>query len=94
MKDIFPHSAKVQGGTTIHVSGAWFKDMPWHGVFPHCKFGDKIVKGDFDSTVRITCVAPPGNEVGDRQVGDKLPLEVSLNGVDFSDAGFAFSYYE
>jgi hypothetical protein len=56
VKDMFPHSAKVSGGTMIHVSGAWFKDMPWHGVFPHCKFGDKIVRGFFDSTVRIACV--------------------------------------
>ena len=64
VKDIFPHSAKISGGTTIHVSGAWFKDMPWHGVTPHCKFGEKIVRGIFDSTVRISCVAPPGNEIG------------------------------
>jgi len=38
--------------------------------------------------VRITCPAPPGNEEG-----EYLPLEVSLNGVDFSNTGFQFYYY-
>ena len=89
VKEIFPHTARVQGGTKIHVAGAWFKDMPWHGVFPHCKFGDKIVRGEFDSTVRIICMAPPGENIG-----DELPLEVSLNGVDFTKSGFKFYYYE
>jgi IPT/TIG domain len=83
VRDMFPHSAIMSGGTTIHVSGAWFKDMPWHGVSPHCKFGDRIVRGSFDSTVRITCLAPPGKEIG-----QLLPMEISLNGVDFTDTGF------
>src|SRR3569833_1118941 len=89
VKEMFPHSALLKGGTMILVSGAWFKDMPWHGVVPHCKFGDKIVRGYFDSTVRIGCMAPPGT-----QVGDEMPFEVSLNGVDWSDTGFKFRYYE
>lgn len=63
--------------------------MPWHGVFPHCKFGDKIVRGYFDSTVRIGCAVPPGTIAG-----EKVPFEVSLNGVDWSNTGFDFTYYD
>jgi hypothetical protein len=63
--------------------------MPEYGVVPHCKFGDKIVRATFDSTVRIVCRAPPGVELG-----VIYPFEVSLNGVDWSTSGFKFTYYE
>ena len=57
--DMLPHSALTTGGTRFVVVGAWFKYMPEYGVVPHCKFGDKIVRAVFDSTVRIVCTAPP-----------------------------------
>ena len=63
--------------------------MPEYGVVPHCKFGNKIVRATFDSTVRIVCIAPPGDELA-----VLYPLEVSLNGVDWSDSGLKFSYYD
>lgn len=89
VKDIQPHSGLIIGGTEVSVTGAWFKYLPEYGVVPHCKFGDKIVRATFDSTVRIVCTAPPGIELG-----TLIPLEVSLNGVDFTDSGFKFSYYD
>jgi hypothetical protein len=89
VKDMLPHSGVVVGGTNVHVSGAWFKYMPEYGVVPHCKFGDKIVRGDFDSTVRIVCKAPPGTELG-----TPMAFEVSMNGVDWTDTGMKFSYYD
>lgn len=89
VKEIHPHSGLILGGTLVAVSGAWFKYLPEYGVVPHCKFGDKIVRAHFDSTVRIVCNAPPGDELG-----KLLPFEVSLNGVDFSDSGLKFSYYD
>jgi hypothetical protein len=63
--------------------------MPEYGVVPHCKFGDKVVRAQFDSTVRIVCTVPPGDDLG-----VMLPFEVSLNGVDFTDSGLKFSYYD
>lgn len=71
------------------MSGAWFNYMPEYGVVPHCKFGDKIVRAQFDSTVRITCQAPPGDDLG-----VLIPFEVSLNGIDFTSSGMQFSYYD
>lgn len=88
-RDMSPHSGVIAGGTEVAVAGAWFKYLPEYGVVPHCKFGDKIVRAKFDSTVRIVCVAPPGDELG-----VMLPFEVSLNGVDWIDSGLKFFYYD
>lgn len=84
-----PHSGLISGGTKVTVSGAWFKYMPEYGVVPHCKFGNKIVRAQFESTVRIVCISPPGEEMG-----VLYPFEVSLNGVDWTDSGFKFSYFD
>jgi hypothetical protein len=89
VKDMQPHSGLIVGGTPVSVVGAWFKYMPEYGVVPHCKFGDKIVRGLFDSTVRIVCPAPPATELG-----VSYPFEVSMNGIDWTETGFKFSYYE
>jgi len=56
---------------------------------PHCKFGDKIVRAVFDSTVRLVCNSPPSDTVG-----VPLPFEVSLNGVDWTSTGETFTYYK
>ena len=72
----------------MQVVGAWFKYYPQYGVVPHCKFGDKIVRGYFDSTVRIVCKAPPGVDLG-----VVYPFDVSLNGVDWTKSNLQFSYY-
>jgi hypothetical protein len=58
-------------------------------VVPHCKFGEKIVRAEFDSTVRIVCSAPPSSELG-----VELAFDISLNGIDWSNSGLKFTYYE
>jgi hypothetical protein len=83
-----PHSGLTRGGTQVEVVGLDFKYQPEYGIVPHCKFGDKIVRATFDSTVRIVCTTPPSNEPL-----DAIPFEVSLNGVDWTKTGFTFSYY-
>ena len=45
VKDMKPHTALTLGGTKIEVIGSWFQYMPEYGVIPHCKFGDKVVRG-------------------------------------------------
>jgi len=71
------------------VYGAFFDYMPEYGVAPFCKIGDKVIRGTYLSTVRILCQAPPSSNLVDKQ-----PFYVSLNGVDFVNTGFTFSYYE
>lgn len=90
-KEVGPHSALAAGGTPVSVIGAWYKYMPEYGVVPHCRFGNKIVRAQFDSTVRIVCVAPPQPQY---EEDSDTSFWVSLNGVDFIDTGIKFSYYE
>jgi len=52
------------GGTQVQVSGFDFRYFPEYGVVPHCKFGDQIVRGYFDSSVRIVCTSPPNDVIG------------------------------
>jgi len=47
------------------------------------------VRGYFDSTVRIVCFSPQTENT--TQV---IPFEVSLNGVDWTETGFTFRYFE
>lgn len=83
-----PHHGVDTGGTTVQVVGWNFLYKSEYGIVPHCRFGDKIVRAYFYSTVRITCESPPND-----QTGVKMPFEISLNGVDFSSTGQTFSYY-
>jgi len=72
----------------MEVSGAWFDEKLEYGVLPYCMIGDKIVRGRFHSTVRIICSTPPNDNIG-----VSLPVKVSLNGVDWIDSGFKYSYF-
>jgi hypothetical protein len=83
-----PHGSIVSGGTEVIVIGAWFQYKPEYGVKPYCKFGDKIVEGQYLSTVRIRCVAPPYDKTNIR-----IPFDVSLNGQDFTNSGLTFIYF-
>lgn len=63
MKKLEPKSGLTRGGTRVEISGAWFAYKPEYGVVPHCKFGDKVVRAQFFSTVRIVCHAPPNEDI-------------------------------
>lgn len=85
---IEPTSGLKEGGTPIEVSGAWFDLKLQYGLVPHCKIGDKIIRGSFHSTVRIICITPPNDNII-----NPLPVKISLNGINWVDTGFTFSYY-
>lgn len=78
----------TDGGTLLELSGAWFDQQLEYNMMPYCKIGSKIVRGQFISTVRIVCKTPPNDNILSAQ-----PIYVSLNGVNWSDTGFVFSYY-
>mmetsp|Transcript_96914 Transcript_96914/g.133463 ORF Transcript_96914/g.133463 Transcript_96914/m.133463 type:complete len:149 (+) Transcript_96914:3850-4296(+) len=85
-----PHQGPTRGNTKVEIIGLDFRYMPEYGVVPHCKFGDKIVRASFDSTVRIVCHSPPNDKVG-----VQMSFSVSLNGVDWvSSDSLDFSYYQ
>jgi len=83
-----PTQGLTKGGTPIEVSGAWFDERLDYGVIPYCKIGDKVTRATFFSTVRVVCYSPPNDNIS-----AALPVKVSLNGVDWVDTGFTFSYY-
>jgi len=89
VQKMHPTSGLSKGGTFVAVIGTWFRYMPEYGILPHCKFGDKIVRATYDSSVRLVCQSPPNSNTTAH-----LPFEVSLNGVDWSETGFEYSYYE
>lgn len=89
VQKMHPTSGLTKGGTFVEVIGTWFRYMPEYGIVPHCRFGDKIVRAHFDSSVRLVCQSPANSNVTAR-----LPFDVSLNGVDWSNTGFEYSYYE
>lgn len=70
------------GGTAVEVIGHTYLYKAEYGIVPHCKFGDKIVRAYFDSTVRLVCDSPPNDNIG-----TPLSFEVSLNGVDWTSTG-------
>jgi len=84
-----PTAGLTRGGTFVEVIGTWFRYMPEYGIIPHCRFGDKIVRAHFDSSVRLVCQSPANSDVS-----AKLSFEISMNGVDWTSTGFHFSYYE
>ena len=83
-----PKNGLTRGGTKVEVVGMDFRYMPQYGVVPHCRFGDKIVRATFESTVRLVCPSPPS----EAKMG--ISFEVSLNGVDWTDSKLTYSYYE
>jgi len=89
VQKMHPTAGLTKGGTFVEVIGTWFRYMPEYGIVPHCRFGDKIVRAHFDSSVRLVCQSPPNTDVTAR-----LPFAVSLNGVDWSTTRFEYSYYE
>ena len=88
VQKVQPTQGLTRGGTPIEISGAWFDQKLEYGVIPYCMIGDKVTRAQFVSTVRIVCFSPPNDNVL-----AALPVKVSLNGVDFVDSGFLFSYY-
>ena len=84
----YPSGSISTGGAKVMVIGAWFQNKPQYGLIPFCKFGDEIVEGEFLSTVRIVCEAPPSEKEF-----IKVPFSVSLNGEDWVEAEKPFRYY-
>ena len=88
IEGFYPSGSISTGGVNVMVIGAWFQYKPEYGLRPFCKFGDKVVEGEYLSNVRISCIAPPSEKEFNR-----VPLYVSLNGEDWIKAEKPFRYY-
>jgi hypothetical protein len=84
ISSISPRIGPVSGSSLIIIEGKGFVNSKLLA----CEFGrvDPIVTpGKFINVNKISCLSPP-NEVG------PIKLEVSVNGIDFSDSGQRFEY--
>lgn len=78
-----PKSGSTSGGTRVLVHGSNFVET---GV-QKCRFGHSVVDAEFLNAGQLVCVSPP-------QAEGRVPLEVSLNGVDYSFSNAEFEYFE
>jgi hypothetical protein len=85
---IYPHSGPTSGGTEVTLAGIWFLNYPSLYCTPKCRFGSKVIDGEFVDTVRVKCRSPsnPGHS-------SEVPIEVSFNGLDWTSDGASFVYY-
>ena len=83
-----PNFGVDTGGTIVEIVGYSFLYKAEYGIVPHCRFGDKIVRATFWSTVRLTCESPPND-----QTGVAHPFQISLNGVDWVNSKETFTYF-
>lgn len=84
---IEPSRGSIAGGTTISVRGDNFNDTTTIA----CRFGPgggSLVRAKFVSVEEIMCSSPTVVEVG------YYPVEVTVNGVDFSGSGRRFNYHD
>ena len=87
VKRVQPHSGLFTGGTRVEIEGAFFFQNTPFSCTPKCKFGDQVVDAEYLSTVRIICKTP----VVSKNV-TKVPVEVSMNGIDYVKTGQFFTF--
>lgn len=78
-----PSSGSVDGGTAVQVRGTGFVNL----FTLLCKFGDEIVRADtlLDYTT-VVCTSPARSHPGD------VNVEVTCNGLDWTNSGIVFHY--
>ena len=74
----------IHGGEMVNIRGSFFVNLG--GIV--CKFGDIVRPAFFISVNTISCAAPQVNRPA------RVPLTVSMNGVDFTSANITYVFYE
>ena len=86
---ITPEFGYTSGGYPVFVFGSNFINTTFLG----CRFGDMLSRGIFLSNTTIVCLAP--SPLGRSELASKsVNVEVTVNGVDFSESRIAFDYSE
>lgn len=81
IRDVFPVQGPVTGNFSVLLDGG-----PFHTTDEiFCKFAEVAVQATWNSFDEILCMAPP-------HLPGTYPLEVTVNGQDYTDAGFPFFY--
>ncbi len=89
-----PMSGPENGGTQIYITGERFSNIsdPWNFK---CRFSSidrdippKYIPAYYVNSTTILCSSPGG-----WGRGDSVRVQVTLNGMDYSDNNFIFFYY-
>ena len=90
LNQLFPTRGFARGGTDVTLSGTGFLDLD----SLICRFGEMTVPARYLSANAVECPSPSVEDNDSFLSGKReVRLSVSLNGVDFSEAG-VFSYDE
>jgi len=81
---VLPNQAPSTGGQSVEVTGMLFSNE----FNPTCRFGSILVTAKFLSSTIISCITPPASDSS-----YTVSVEVSNDGVTFSNAGKQFYYY-
>lgn len=82
IRDVFPVQGPKKGNFSVLLDGG-----PFHTTDEiFCKFAEVAVQATWNSFDEILCMAPP-------HLPGTFPLEVTVNGQDYTDTGFPFFYY-
>lgn len=104
--DVQPRSGSVEGGTEIWLKGSKFSNITQGNKSVRCRFRQMSNSSDDSSVVddvnvatkyipayyidkeTMKCASPAG-WVG----GDQVKVDLTFNGVDYTDNNFVFSFY-
>ena len=81
VKKMIPSTGQASGGVVVIVQGFNFTNT----VELACKFGDVHVNGQWFSMTEIRCLTP-------RHIPATVYVEVSNNGIDWSESGIDFTF--
>jgi len=84
---IAPSVGVKEGGTLVVITGSYFTFTDRIA----CKFGFKVVSATFIDSTTLECIAPAHEDLQDGLV---VALEVSNNGLDFTESSVNFEYID
>ena len=87
---ITPESGYTSGDFPVFIFGANFLNTTGLG----CRFADMLSRGIFLSNVSVLCLAPSPIGRPDLARLDSITVEVTLNGLDYTDSGVLFAFKE
>ena len=82
--DLDPRQGPTEGNTNVTIIGTNFKEnVPFN-----CKFGDDVVKGEYISKSKVSCINPPHKKA------EFVPVSIAFEKDLWSSGQTRFLYYD
>ena len=95
LNDVFPDGGDSRGGTEVFFLGQKFTNITDKPQDFNCKFTPTTIKADpkvmpatYINSTAVSCKTPGGWSMGDR-----MQIQLTMNGVDYDNKGFMFVFY-